>query len=169
MNLISLLGAFSKLRKQFPRLKLVKVGTAGRADAYRRNTISQAESLGVCQDIVFTDHVPDSDLPLYYSSASVLVYPSLYEGFGFPPLEAMACGCPVVSSNASSLPEVMGDAGIIVDPLDVDGIAEAVSRVLGDRHLRQQMVAKGLVQASKFTWHRAAEETWGVYQKLGAA
>lgn len=167
-NLISLLRAFSELKRQFPGLKLVKVGTAGRADAYRRSTISQAESLGLSQDIVFTDHVPDSKLPLYYSSASVLVYPSLYEGFGLPPLEAMACGCPVVTSNTSSLPEVVGDAGIMVDPLDVDGMAEAVSRVLRDGHLRQQMVAKGLAQAGRFSWHQAAEETWQVYQKLGA-
>jgi glycosyltransferase involved in cell wall biosynthesis len=80
----------------------------------------------------------------------------------------MACGCPVVSSNTSSLPEVVGDAGIMVDPLGVDGMAEAIARVLSDAHLRQQMVAKGLAQASKFTWHRAAQETWRVYQKLGA-
>ena len=90
----------------------------------------------------------------------------MYEGFGLPPLEAMACGTPVVASDASSLPEVVGEAGIMVEPRDVRGLAEAMERVLIDKHLRAELRAKGLERAKQFTWERAAQETLEVYREV---
>ena len=100
--------------------------------------------------------VDDGDLPALYRNAALFVFPSLYEGFGLPVLEAMACGVPVVCSNASSLPEVAGDAALLVDPLDTDGLTMAMARVLEDPDLRRGMIARGLEQAARFTWERAA-------------
>ena len=167
-NLGRLLEAFALLKKEFPELKLVKVGSRGRSERYRRNTLSRAISLGIAEDVVFVDHVSDEELAGYYSAAALLVYPSLYEGFGLPPLEAMACGCPVVASNTSSLPEVIGDAGIMVDPCDVPALAQAMRRVLSDSRLRGELVEKGLKRAQRFSWDRAAEQTWEVYRKVAA-
>ncbi|MBM3135601.1 MAG: glycosyltransferase family 4 protein, partial [Chloroflexi bacterium] len=98
--------------------------------------------------------------------ASVFVFPSLYEGFGLPPLEAMACGTPVVCSNASSLPEVCGEAALLVEPMDVQGLAQAMERVLSDEPLRATLRARGLAQAAKFSWERAARETLAVYREV---
>ncbi len=95
----------------------------------------------------------------------MFVYPSLYEGFGLPPLEAMACGTPVITSNASSLPEVVGDAGMLVDPRSVDELADAMQRVLSDGELRTEMRTKGLERARQFSWQKAAKETVSVYEQ----
>ena len=99
------------------------------------------------------------------AGAKLFVYPSLYEGFGIPPLEAMACGIPVISSNRASLPEVVGQAGVMVDPEDIPAIAQALESVLTDSQKCRTMSRKGLQQASKFTWQACAEKTFGVYQK----
>ncbi|MFY9723666.1 MAG: glycosyltransferase family 1 protein, partial [Azonexus sp.] len=101
-----------------------------------------------------------------YSGARVFVYPSLYEGFGLPPLEAMACGAPVIVSNRSSLPEVVGDAGLQVDALDVDGLAEAMNRLIGDDVLRASLRQRGMARGKGFSWRRCAEETLAVYRKV---
>ena len=108
-------------------------------------------------------------MPAYYSGARVFVLLSLYEGFGFPPLEAMACGCPVITSNISSLPEVMGEAGIMVDPYDTDNLARAMRQVLTNSELRGDMVRKGLEQSKKFSWEKAAKQTQEVYNEVGGA
>ena len=127
------------------------------------------ERLRLEQDVVFLGHVPDEDIPALYSLADLLVMPSLYEGFGLPPLEAMACGTPVVASNATSLPEVVGDAGLLVAPREACALAEAIETVLSDSQLRNRMVERGLARASTFTWERTAEETASVYRHvLGA-
>jgi len=110
--------------------------------------------------------VTDSDLIGLYNLADVFVFPSLYEGFGFPPLEAMACGTPVVASNAASLPEVVGDAGLLVDPRDPEVMAEAIHRVLQDRDLAEELRRRGLERAQQFTWERAARETLAVYEMM---
>jgi len=107
----------------------------------------------------------DTLIPLY-NAADVLVHPSLYEGFGLPPLEAMACGTPVVSSNRSSLPEVVGDAGILVEPTDSAAIADAMERVFADRALRERMVAAGRERAKLFPWRKTAERTLELYREL---
>jgi len=100
------------------------------------------------------------------SAAELFVFPSLYEGFGLPPLEAMACGMPVITSNTSSLPEVVGEAGIMVEPRDVSGPIEAMERILTDKRLREEMRIKGLERARQFTWERAARETLKVYHEV---
>ena len=166
-NLDRLIEAFAVARKEFPELLLVKVGVAGRAQEYREEIMRKLESLGITQAVIFVEYVSELDLAYYYSSAALLAYPSFYEGFGFPPLEAMACGCPVVTSNTSSLPEVVGKAGIMVNPYDTDSLVEAMRQVLTNRELRDDMVTKGLEQAKKFSWERTARETQEVYNKVG--
>jgi glycosyltransferase involved in cell wall biosynthesis len=113
--------------------------------------------------------VDDADLPALYRHAAAFVFPSLYEGFGLPVLEAMACGAPVVCSNVSSLPEVAGDAALLVNPRDVAALADAMARVLWDDALRQTMVQRGVAQAAQFTWERAAGQLLMVLDGLGGA
>jgi glycosyltransferase involved in cell wall biosynthesis len=168
-NFTTLLKAFSQLKSE-PRLKelkLVKVGNAGGQEVdFRRQTMGVVESLHLSREVIFTDFVPETDLPAYYSGAEVFALPSLYEGFGFPVLEAMACGCPVITSNTSSLPEVVGEAGIMVDPHNTDSLAQAIWRVLTDSELRDNMIRKGLEQSKRFSWEKVAEETREVYNKV---
>ena len=109
----------------------------------------------------------DDDLPPLYRAASAFVYPSLLEGFGLPPLEAMACGTPVVTSNTSSLPEVVGDAALTVDPYDEEALARALLTITSDEALRTQLRALGTAQAQRFTWRAAAEKTLAVYRAAG--
>ncbi|MCL6561229.1 MAG: glycosyltransferase family 4 protein, partial [Firmicutes bacterium] len=111
-------------------------------------------------------YVPEEDLSLLYGGADLFVYPSRYEGFGLPPLEAMACGTPVVVSNVASLPEVIGDAGICVDPYNVDDIAQGIYRVLTNENLQQKLREKGLNRAKLFTWEKTARETLKVYDEV---
>ncbi len=168
-NFTTLLKAFSQLKSEprFKELKLVKVGDAGGQETdFRSETMGVVESLKLSREVIFTDFVPEADLPAYYSGAEVFVLPSLYEGFGFPVLEAMACGCPVITSNTSSLPEVVGEAGIMVDPHNTDSLAQAMSKVLTDSKLRDNMIRKGLEQAKSFSWEKAAEQTLEVYNKV---
>ncbi len=122
--------------------------------------------LGLSEHVVIAGYVPRDDLPRLYSGAGLFVFPSLYEGFGLPVLEAMACGAPVICSNTSSLPEVAGDSALTVDPTDPSSIREAVSKCIGDPGLREALRAKGLVRAKQFTWRRAAEQTLRVYESL---
>lgn len=168
-NLRSLFEAFAVLKKEFPDLKLLKVGPAGRYDEYRRNSEKQLSRLGIKNDVAFIDYVSEYDLVSYYCSAELLAYPSFYEGFGLPPLEAMSCGCPVVASNASSIPEVVGDAGLLVSPHDIEGLAQAMRRVLADNKLRGDMVKKGLEQSKRFSWEKTAKQTQEVYNRVAAA
>jgi len=166
-NLGRLLEAFAQLKREFPELKLVKVGGPGRSEQFRDETMKKLSRLGLelPQDVIFADYTSELGLAYYYSSAALLAYPSLYEGFGLPALEAMACGCPVVTSNTSSLPEVVGEAGIMVNPYDTRSLAQAMRRVLADNELRDSMIRKGLEQARKFSWEKAARLTLQVYDK----
>jgi glycosyltransferase involved in cell wall biosynthesis len=111
-----------------------------------------------------TGYVSDEDLPALYSGALAVVYPSLYEGFGLPPLEAMACGTPVITSSTTSLPEVTGDAAILVDPLSIDQIASAVVRMAADRGLRADLSTRGLARAASYSWERSAGATLEVLE-----
>jgi alpha-1,3-rhamnosyl/mannosyltransferase len=117
-------------------------------------------------NVYFIGPVNDADLPALYSACDTFVFPSLYEGFGLPPLEAMACGAPVICSNTSSLPEVVGDAALQVNPQDVNEIAAAINRMLNDATLRDELRAKSLTRAAQFSWERTARETLTVYQSL---
>ena len=168
-NFTTLLKAFSQLKSdpKFKELKLVKVGNAGGQEAdFRGQTMAVVESLNLSSEVIFTDFVLEADLPAYYSGAEVFVLPSLYEGFGFPVLEAMACACPVITSNTSSLPEVTGKAGIMVDPHDTDSLAQTIKIVLTNSELSDNMIRKGLEQSKKFTWEKTAEQTLEVYNKV---
>ncbi len=165
-NLGRLFEAFAALKQEFPKLKLVKVGGPGRTKQFRSYTMKKLSSLGIAEDVIFAGYVSELDLAYYYSSAALLAYPSLYEGFGLPPLEAMACGCPVVTSNTSSLPEVMGEAGIMVNPYDTRSLVQAMRQVMTDKELRDNMVRTGLERSKKFSWEKTAKLTLQVYNKV---
>ena len=124
----------------------------------------QVELLQLTDDVIFAGRVPDADLPALYSGADCFLMPSLYEGFGIPVLEAMACGAPVVCSKASSLPEVAGDAALFIEPMTGDGLAAAVRQVLANPNMADKMRSDGACQASRFRWSRTAEETLQVYR-----
>jgi glycosyltransferase involved in cell wall biosynthesis len=168
-NLERLLEAFALLKKSpdFNDLKLVKVGSPGRSESFRQVTLRKVKELGLDGEVLFIDsHIADDQLSAYYSSARVLVYPSLYEGFGLPVIEAMACGCPVITSNVSSLPEVAGDAAFLVNPYDVRDICGAIARLLTDDRLRSEFVAKGKARAKTFSWKKTARKTMNLYRRV---
>jgi glycosyltransferase involved in cell wall biosynthesis len=127
---------------------------------------AEVERLGLWKQVTFAGFAGEADLPGLYRLASVFAYPALYEGFGLPVLEAMACGTAVVTSNVSSLPEAAGEAALLVDPLDERAIAHALDHLLGDEMLRARLVEKGLARAAEFTWERAARRTLEVYRSL---
>jgi len=118
--------------------------------------------------VVFPGYIPGEELADFYRLAEVVVYPSLYEGFGLPVLEAMACGVPVITSNVSAMPEVAGDAAILVDPNDIKDLAAAIDHVLADKVLRDNMIEKGLRRSQLFSWKRAACDTLDLYRKVAA-
>ncbi len=130
---------------------------------YYERIFSRVQELGITDRVRFPGYIPSAELPDWYRAAEVFLYPSLYEGFGLPPLEAMACGTPVITSNTSSLPEVVGDAALKVDPHDVEAIAEALARLLEDADLRRQLREAGLERARLFSWERTARETIAAY------
>jgi glycosyltransferase involved in cell wall biosynthesis len=157
-NYTRLIQAFAKIvnyQLSIVNLQLVIAGSRG----WMFDEVFQTvERLGLNDRVLFPDYVPDDDLPALYAGAMLFVYPSLYEGFGLPVAEAMACGAPVVSSNASSLPEVAGDAALYFDPRNVDAITDALRRALTDDALRADLRLRGLAQAKRFSWERAATE-----------
>ncbi len=148
----------------WPHCLVVAGGRGWLFEAVRR----QVEALDLTADIIFAGAVPDADLPALYSGADCFLMPSLYEGFGIPVLEAMACGAPVVSSKASSLPYVAGDAALFIEPLTAQALAAAVGQVLSNPDLAAAMRANGLRQASRFCWQRTAQETVHVYRAAAA-
>jgi glycosyltransferase involved in cell wall biosynthesis len=164
-NFPSLIKAFSKLKKMLPDVKLLKIGNPQKRGA-RKELLKLTGTLNLQNDIVFVEYVPERDMPKFYNAADLFVFPSFYEGFGLPPLEAMACGTPVITSNTSSLPEVIGDAGIMVDPSDIDGLVDVMRKVLSNDGLREDMVKKGLKRAKMFSWEKAAKETLEVYEEV---
>jgi len=166
-------------RKNYERLVEAYGRLAGRIDSDVKLVIAgsrgwlyemifrRVEELGLDEKVIFLGFFADDDLPTLYNLADLFVFPSLYEGFGLPPLEAMACGTPVVSSNASSLPEVVDGAAEMVSPSDVEGLAEAMFRVLSEGDLRAEMIRKGLIRAGEFTWEAAARALLHSYERLG--
>jgi glycosyltransferase involved in cell wall biosynthesis len=162
-NVTRLIEAFANLQTcELANLKLVIGGAKG---WFYQDIFARVEELGLEGQVMFPGYIPISELPLWYNAAELFVYPSLYEGFGMPPLEAMACGTPVVTANTSSLPEVVGEAGLTVDPLDVEALAEAMRRALSDEALRQEMRKRGLQRAKGFSWTKTAWETVQVYRR----
>jgi len=165
-NVPFLLKAISELKKKLPDIILLKIGTP-QVPGAREKLIELIEMLGIEKEVVFVGYVSENELPKYYNAADLFVFPSLYEGFGLPPLEAMACGTPVITSNLTSLPEVVGDSAITIDPYDVNAFAEAMYNLLTDEKLREKMINKGLKRAQLFNWEKSAEKTLKVYQQLG--
>jgi glycosyltransferase involved in cell wall biosynthesis len=164
-NIKRLLQAFSMLLAETPQddLKLVVAGGKGWGlDDFRE----AMAALGLGDHVLFTGFVDDDDLPALYRGAQLFVYPSLYEGFGLPVLEAMACGVPVITSDRSSLPEVAGDAALLVDPTQPEALAAAMASIINDGELRQSLRAKGLIRAREFTWDSVAQKTLAVYRAV---
>ena len=167
-NIPTLLHAFAHLRSQGKRApdQLVLAGQESPGLAGAAEIRESIRELDLADSVVFAGHVPDERLPGLYAHACVLVMPSLYEGFGFPILESMAVGTPVVASNTSSLPEVAGDAAILVPPLDQHALANAISDIINNPPLAEQLRSQGLKRAQQFNWHRAASETAAVYRRV---
>ena len=164
-NLSRLIDAYSRLRRATPEGNLPKLVLAGKCAWLYEETLRTIRELQVSDSVILTGYVPDSDLPGLYSGALCFVYPSYFEGFGLPPLEAMKCGAPVIVGNQTSLPEVVGDAGLLVDPFDADAIAGAIDRVIRDSNLRAELGRKGLARAQLFDWRETARQTLRVYQQ----
>jgi glycosyltransferase involved in cell wall biosynthesis len=166
-NLTTLMDAFAmlKLGGRLPDHKLVIGGGRG---WLVEGIMNHHASSPVRDDIIMAGFVPDDLLAALYTSADVLAFPSLYEGFGLPVLEAMACGTPVVSSNSSCMPEVAEGAALMVDPKDVEQLAASLERAITDQELRANLRAKGLKRASEYTWDRAAQKLLSVYEKVAA-
>jgi glycosyltransferase involved in cell wall biosynthesis len=160
-NLKTLLEAYALLKTQQGfEYQMVLVGDGGKSKTELQRLIM---TRGWQNKVIITEFIPSDTLSIFYSSADVFVFPSLYEGFGLPPLEAMACGAPVIVSNRSSLPEIVGKAGVLVDPESPQQMAESMRNVLSDKNLQATLTKRGLEQAQRFSWEKAAQKTLEVY------
>jgi len=164
-NLRRLIEAYSLLRGKQTEGKLPQLVLVGKNAWLYDETLRSLEDRNVDTSIILTGYVPESDLPALYSGAVCFVYPSYFEGFGLPPLEAMKCGAPVIVGNKTSLPEVVGDAALMIDPFDVNAIAAAIKRVTTDSDLRAELRVKGLERAKHFDWKETARQTLEVYER----
>jgi glycosyltransferase involved in cell wall biosynthesis len=164
-NRACLIQAFNELRRRGLEHRLVIVGQ--RAWKYE-DDFELVERLGLGEAVLFTGYVPAEELAALYNCAELFVFPSLYEGFGLPVLEAMACGVPVVTSNVSAMPEVAGDAALLIEPRDIEGLADAMERPLRHSRVRASLRSRGLKRAAQFSWERAARETVAVYERTAA-
>jgi glycosyltransferase involved in cell wall biosynthesis len=162
-NIVRLIEAFGLAPRLRDSLNLVVVGGMGRGAEPIREAVRRE---GLESAVVFPGHVPLEDLRVLYAACAVFVFPSLYEGFGMPVLEAMACGAPVISSKASSLPEVVGDAALLVDAADPEALAAAMTRVVEDRELREDLRRRGAMRAKAFSWEKSARDLLRVYEAL---
>ncbi|MFA5754599.1 MAG: glycosyltransferase family 1 protein [Patescibacteria group bacterium] len=169
-NLDQLLRVFGRLRASHPDLRLVLVG---KSDYFYEQVKKIASSLNLWQEhnlnspVIFAGYVPDAQLEILYTEAKAYVFPSLYEGFGLPPLEAMANGCPVVSSNRASLPEILGEAADYFDPENEGDMLDKISRILKDEPWREELKRRGARQAKKYNWWECAHQTLAIYQQYG--
>lgn len=163
-NLIKLIEAFAKVEN----LKLVIIGKTtgeGRQGWLFKNTLDRPKELGIEEKVIFTGFVPDEDLQFLVNGGEAFILPSLYEGFGIPVVDAMACGVPVLVSDVSSLPEVVGKAGLLFDPNSVDQIEQAIRTITTDKKLRTQKSKEGLSQAAKFSWRKMAKDVLKVFEE----
>jgi glycosyltransferase involved in cell wall biosynthesis len=163
-NLIRLIRAYDILRLRNPDLQTQLV-LVGRHLWLFREVVREAARHARADDIVMTGYVPEKDLPVLYRNAMAFVYPSLFEGFGLPPVEAMACGTPVITSDLSSLPEIVGSAALLVNPYDEGEIANAIVRLLTDTALRRRLAIDGAARAKTFTWESTADKTLALYHQ----
>jgi glycosyltransferase involved in cell wall biosynthesis len=164
-NLARLVNAYSLLRRARSQAKLPKLVLVGNRAWLYGETLRVIKEQGIEALTVLTGYVPETDLPALYSGALCFVYPSYFEGFGLPPLEAMQCGAPVIVGNKTSLPEVVGDAGLLVDPFDVEALAQALASLIDDESLRANLSAEGIKQARRFSWRETARLTLETYRR----
>lgn len=162
-NINALIEAYEKLRHNFPAIKTKLILIGGESPLFATVQLKAREFR---DDVIFKGFVTDQELAEFYRHAKLVAYPSLYEGFGLPPLEAMASGVPVVTSSTSSIPEVVGRAAVLVDPRDRDQLTRAMHRILTDSSLRQSMVTAGVEQVAKFNWYRVARSVLAVYHEV---
>ena len=163
-NLARLIKAYASLRGSVK--KLPKLVLAGKCAWLYDETLRALDESDAKEAVVLTGYVPEHDLPALYSGALCFVYPSYFEGFGLPPLEAMKCGAPVIVGNRTSLPEVVGDAALMIDPFDVDAMGAAIKRLIEDSELRTELSIKGQERANAFNWRETARKTLAVYKQV---
>lgn len=163
-NILGLIEAFSKLITKYKKdIKLVIAGKQGKSYAiYKKKT----QDLGIEDRVLFPGFIEVDHLPQLYNAAKLLAYPSFYEGFGLPPVEAMACGTPVITSNVTSIPEVLGDSAIFINPNDVDALCNSMYQVLSNEELTESLILKGLVRSSELSWNKTAKNTLLAYSKI---
>ncbi len=165
-NITGLIKAFSRLKKDNNLSHKLVIG-GGRSYGWKNEEVFQAiKNLKVEDEVIFTDFISEADLTAVYNLADLFVLPSFYEGFGLPVLEAQACGCPVITSNLSSMPEVGGDAALLVDPKNVEELAKAMRRILTDGKLKAEMIRKGFLNVKHFSWEKTARETLKVFEEV---
>jgi glycosyltransferase involved in cell wall biosynthesis len=164
-NLVRLVEAYADLRRQRSQAKLPQLVLVGKRGWLYGETLSAARRHNRGGDIHFAGYVPESDLPALYTDALCFVYPSYFEGFGLPPLEAMQCGAPVIAGNRTSLPEVVGEAGLLVDPFDREALAAAIGRMIDDAELRAELRSRGLERSRLFNWRETARLTLEIYER----
>ncbi len=162
-NLIRLIEAFFQLRNSITGYNLV---ITGGKSWFFDHVFQKVNELNLQKEVIFTGYISDEELPALYNGADIFIFPSLYEGFGIPVIEAMACGTPVITSNVASLPEVVGEAGVLVDPFNLEEITTAMYQLLTDTNLHTKLKEKGLQRAKLFSWEKTARETLAVYKEL---
>ncbi|HEX8932392.1 MAG TPA: glycosyltransferase family 1 protein, partial [Patescibacteria group bacterium] len=168
-NLLRLIEAFAKVLKskdESHQLKNLQLVIVGRRGWLYEEILKAPEELDIAEQVKFLENVTDEELPLFYKNARCFVLPSLYEGFGLPVLEAMKQGCPVITSNISSLPEAGGEACLYVDPENIDDIAQKITKLVGNDKLRKELIEKGKAQVKKFSWEKTAKETLKVLEEV---
>ncbi len=168
-NIVRLIEAFARLSRVADDPRTLQLVIVGKKGWMWEEILDAPVKFNVGKKVKFLHNVPDEDLPAFYKNALCLVFPSLYEGFGLPVLEAMKYGCPVLTSNVSSLPEVGGEAALYFDPKDVSDIAKRIKSVIQDSELRKKLIEKGYEQVKKFSWEKAAKETIAVLRQMGSS
>jgi glycosyltransferase involved in cell wall biosynthesis len=168
-NLVRLVEAFREMMRRLPESEHVQLVLAGKKGWLYADLFRRVKDWGLEDRVIFPGYVPDADLPVLLSGATCFAFPSLYEGFGFPVLEAQACGVPVVCSDASSLPEVAGDGALLLSPHDTMAWADALTRVLTDEGLRAQLRLRGFANVTRFSWRTCAAEVMRVLEEVGNA
>lgn len=166
-NINAVITAYNQLRNiKHSELEKYKLVIAGASGWKQKQIFKEIKNSSFKDDIIFSGFIGDEDKPAIYNLTSLFVYPSFFEGFGFPPLEAMSCGAPVITSNSSSFPEIIGSAGIMIDPDRPDEIFQAMKNILLDKNLRESLIKKGLEQAKKFNWQKTASQYLDIFQKI---
>lgn len=164
-NIPRLLQAYRRLREDHPDIT-AKLVVVGRKAWLYESIFEELKGFRYVDDVILTDYVPKEDLPLLYNAAKLFVYPSIFEGFGLPVLESMACGTPVITSKTSCLPEIAGNAAVLVDPFQVEDIAEAMSRLLSSNTKLIEHSTKGLLRAQEFSWEKTGRQTMDIYRSV---